>query len=269
MSGFFGFKLSEVAVVAILLVAVLPVAKAAKANNFLPVIFGLLTYAGLTTVRSLSLGFRTLITLLVTLIFVPTPFRGRRVWEGFENGDEDEAAAAASDNEMKGPTEKREEEENFEDMPQEAQEVQEAQEAHEEPEEKRDEENFEDAESPENETEKITEMMKNMKDKEGGPAPSNIDALSQKFLGTKAKKYHLPSEKADGDHHMDVGSTFMKAYKQLKPEQVQALTTDTQKLIAVQKDLMANLNNLKPLVSDGKEIMKTFKSFFGSDPSTA
>ena len=65
---------------------------------------------------------------------------------------------------------------------------------------------------------------------------------------------------------MDVGSTFMKAYKQLKPEQVQALTTDTQKLISVQKDLMANLNNLKPLVSDGKEIMKTFKSFFGSDP---
>ena len=131
-------------------------------------------------------------------------------------------------------------------------------------EEKKEEENFENEAEEPAEEETIKEMMSNMKTE--GPAPSDIDALSSKFLGTGSKKYHLPSEKADGNHHMDVGSTFMKAYKQLKPEQVQALTTDTQKLISVQKDLMANLNNLKPLVSDGKEIMKTFKSFFGSDP---
>ena len=251
MSGFFGFKLSEVAVVAILLVAVLPVAKAAKANNILPIIFGLLTYAGLSTVRSLSLGFRILITVLVTLIFVPTPFRGRRVWEGFE----DAAMAEA-------PTEAEEE------MKKEGEQFKNADtEANEEKKEEKEEKHEEIEEPAEKET--VKEMMKNMKEEEEGPAPSDIDALSSKFLGTGSRKYHLPSEKADGDHHMDVGSTFMKAYKQLKPEQVQALTTDTQKLIAVQKDLMANLNNLKPLVSDGKEIMKTFKSFFGSDPSTA
>ena len=246
MSGFFGFKLSEVAVVAILLVAILPVAKAAKANNFLPIIFGLLTYAGLTTVQSLSLGFRVLITVLVTVIFVPTPFRGRRVWEGFEDAAEAEAEAVT---EME---EKKEEGEGFEDVAEEPQE------------EKKEEENFENEAEEPAEEETIKEMMSNMKAE--GPAPSDIDALSSKFLGTGSKKYHLPSEKADGNHHMDVGSTFMKAYKQLKPEQVQALTTDTQKLISVQKDLMANLNNLKPLVSDGKEIMKTFKRFFGSDP---
>jgi len=254
MSGFFGFKLSEVATLAILLVAILPVAKAAKANNILPIIAGLLTYAGLTTVRSLSLGFRVLITVLITLIFVPTPFRGHRVWEGFED-----AAEAVTEMEEKKEEKMGEkmgekmEGEGFED-------------ATEEVEEKKDGENFENEdESAKEET--IKEMMSNIK--EEGPAPSDIDALSSKFLGTGSKKYHLPSEKADGDHHMDVGSTFMKAYKQLKPEQVQALTTDTQKLISVQKDLMANLNNLKPLVSDGKEIMKTFKSFFGSDPSSA
>jgi hypothetical protein len=249
MSGFFGFKLSEVATLAILLVAILPVAKAAKANNFLPIIAGLLTYAGLTTVRSLSLGFRVLITVLITLIFVPTPFRGHRVWEGFEDAAEatteeptKEKPAKEQPAEEQPAEEKKEEGEGFEDA---AEEV-----------------------SEEEKPEMLKEMMKNMKE-DDGPAPSDIDALSSKFLGTGSKKYHLPSEKADGDHHMDVGSTFMKAYKQLKPEQVQALTTDTQKLISVQKDLMANLNNLKPLVSDGKEIMKTFKSFFGSDPSTA
>jgi hypothetical protein len=245
MSGFFGFKLSEVAVIVILLVAILPVAKAAKANNFLPIIFGLLTYAGLTTVHSLSLGFRVLITVLVTVIFVPTPFRGRRVWEGFEDAAEAEAVTEMEE-------EKKEEGEGFEDAAEEPQE------------EKKEEENFENEAEEPAEEETIKEMMSNMKAE--GPAPSDIDALSSKFLGTGSKKYHLPSEKADGNHHMDVGSTFMKAYKQLKPEQVQALTTDTQKLISVQKDLMANLNNLKPLVSDGKEIMKTFKSFFGSDP---
>jgi hypothetical protein len=247
MSGFFGFKLSEVAVVAILLVAVLPVAKAAKANNFLPIIAGLLTYAALSTVRSLSLGFRILITVLVAVIFVPTPFRGRRGWEGFEDAAEATTQKPAKEEPAKEePAEEKKEGEGFENAA---------------------EEKSEEA-SEEEKPEMLKEMMKNMKE-DDGPAPSDIDALSSKFLGTGSKKYHLPSEKADGDHHMDVGSTFMKAYKQLKPEQVQALTTDTQKLISVQKDLMANLNNLKPLVSDGKEIMKTFKSFFGSEPSTA
>jgi outer membrane biosynthesis protein TonB len=247
MSGFFGFKLSEVAVVAILLVAVLPVAKAAKANNFLPIIAGLLTYAALSTVRSLSLGFRILITVLVAVIFVPTPFRGRRVWEGFEDAAEATTQEPAKEEPAKEePAEEKKEGEGFENAAQ---------------------EKSEEA-SEEEKPEMLKEMMKNMKE-DDGPAPSDIDALSSKFLGTGSKKYHLPSEKADGDHHMDVGSTFMKAYKQLKPEQVQALTTDTQKLISVQKDLMANLNNLKPLVSDGKEIMKTFKSFFGSEPSSA
>jgi hypothetical protein len=139
------------------------------------------------------------------------------------------------------------------------------------------------AENTEEVKEEVTEEMEDIEEEteepmenKSEPAPSDIDALSAKFLGTKpkektkaTKKYRLPSEKADGDHHMDAGSTFMKAYNQLKPEQVKALTTDTQKLISVQKDLMANLNNLKPLVSDGKEIMKTFKSFFGSDPTSS
>ena len=245
MSGFFGFKLSEVAVVAILLVAVLPVAKAAKANNFLPIIFGLLTYAGLTTVRSLSLGFRTLITLLVTLIFVPTPFRGRRMWEGFED--------------MEAAEEEKKEGEGFEDA------------AEEEQEEKKTMEAMED--EPKEDVPPMPEQVEKMKNPSDADSDdreaSNIDALMAKHAGTVSKKYRLPSEKEDGAHHMDVGTTFMNAYKKLKPDQIKNLTTDTQKLIMVQKDLMANLNNLKPLVSDGKEIMKTFKSFFGSDPTSA
>jgi hypothetical protein len=244
MSGFFGYKLSEVAVLVILLVAIIPIAKSAAAFNFLPIILGLLAYLTLSTVRGVSLGLRILVSLLVAVIFVPRRFRGRRVWENFEDtAPLTESTTAPSLMPPSSPPEGENNEEEFKEKIEE-----------------------------EKEEEETEEPMGNESEE---PSPSDIDALSAKFLGTKpkektaTKKYRLPSEKEDGKHHMDAGSTFMKAYNQLKPEQVAALTTDTQKLISVQKDLMANLNNLKPLVSDGKEIMKTFKSFFGSDPTSS
>ena len=249
MSGFFGYKLSEVAVLVILLVAVIPVAKSAAAFNFLPIVSGLLTYLTLSTVRRVSLGLRILISVLIAMIFVPRQFRGKRVWENFE----DPGTSLLPPTETPEVVEQMKNTQGAEGAAEEGA--------------------AEEGAEGEGEEEKTVEAMEN----ESEPAPSDIDALSAKFLGTKpkakaakpAKKYRLPSEKADGEHHMDAGSTFMKAYNQLKPEQVAALTTDTQKLISVQKDLMANLNNLKPLVSDGKEIMKTFKSFFGSDPTSS
>jgi len=244
MSGFFGYKLSEVAVLVILLVAIIPITKSAAAFNFLPIILGLLAYLTLSTVRGVSLGLRILISVLIAMIFVPRRFRGRRFYENFE--DTAPLTESTTEISLTPPTSPPQGAENAEEVKEEVK------------------EEMEDVESEE------------AMDNESEPAPSDIDALSAKFLGTKpkesskaTKKYRLPSEKADGDHHMDAGSTFMKAYNQLKPEQVKALTTDTQKLISVQKDLMANLNNLKPLVSDGKEIMKTFKSFFGSDPTSS
>ena len=246
MSGFFGYKLSEVAVLVILLVAVIPVAKSAAAFNFLPIVSGLLTYLTLSTVRGVSLGLRILISVLIAVIFVPRRFRGRRMYENFE--DTAPLEESTTEVSLTPPTTLPAGEVNNEEVKEEMEDIE----------------------------EEVEEPMEN----ESEPAPSDIDTLSAKFLGTKpqpkekekskaTKKYRLPSEKADGNHHMDAGSTFMKAYNQLKPEQVAALTTDTQKLISVQKDLMANLNNLKPLVSDGKEIMKTFKSFFGSDPTSS
>jgi len=243
MSGFFGYKLSEVATVAVMLLAFIPVAKSAAAFNFLPIIGCLLTFATLSTVRRLTFGLKIFLSLFVAMILVPTPFRGRRVWENFENENEDEK-------------EKEEKEPNpAVDNPS--------------GDEGNDGKGDKNTETSQPDLPAVPQMeaMKNPEDEEG-PEPADIEKLSAKFLGTKSKKYRLPSEKEDGEHHMDTGTTFMNAYKKLKPEQIQSLTNDTQKLITVQKDLMANLNNLKPLVSDGKEIMKTFKSFFGSEPSS-
>jgi hypothetical protein len=241
MSGFFGYKLSEVATVAVMLLAFIPVAKSAASFNFLPIIGCLLTFATLSTVRRLTFGLKIFLSLFVAMILVPTPFRGRRVWENFENEDEKEKEEKEPNPAVDNPS----------------------------AEEGNDGKGDKNTETSQPDLPAVPQMeaMKNPKDEEG-PEPADIEKLSAKFLGTKIKKYRLPSEKEDGAHHMDTGTTFMNAYKKLKPEQIQSLTNDTQKLITVQKDLMANLNNLKPLVSDGKEIMKTFKSFFGSEPSS-
>ena len=56
----------------------------------------------------------------------------------------------------------------------------------------------------------------------------------------------------------------MNAYKSLKPEQVAAMTKDTQELMNTQKQLMGTLQTLKPLIQDGKEMMGMFQSYFGA-----
>jgi hypothetical protein len=93
------------------------------------------------------------------------------------------------------------------------------------------------------------------------PAPDNGERAEFLELG---KKYKIPSEGDDADFHLDAGSTFMNAYKSLKPDQLASMTKDTQDLMQTQKQLMSTLQTLKPLILDGKEMMNTFQSYFGS-----
>lgn len=93
------------------------------------------------------------------------------------------------------------------------------------------------------------------------PPPDHADRPAEMFeLG---KKYKGPSEEGDGEFHLDAGTTFLNAYKALKPDQVAAMTKDTQELMQTQKQLMSTLQTLKPLISDGKEMMDMFQSYFG------
>jgi hypothetical protein len=90
--------------------------------------------------------------------------------------------------------------------------------------------------------------------------PDNADRKEPLELG---KPYKLPSESDDKGFHLDSGTTFMNAYKALKPEQIMAMTKDTQELMATQKNLMSTLEALKPMLSDGQNMMNMFGSFFG------
>ena len=92
--------------------------------------------------------------------------------------------------------------------------------------------------------------------------PDNTDRKEPLELG---KAYKLPSESDDKGFHLDSGTTFMNAYKALKPEQIAAMTKDTQELLATQKSLMNMLDSMKPLLSDGQNMMNMFGSYFGKN----
>ena len=96
--------------------------------------------------------------------------------------------------------------------------------------------------------------------KKAAPPPDNGERAEMFELG---KKYKGPGEDDDGEFHLDAGTTFLNAYKALKPDQVAAMTKDTQDLMQTQKQLMSTLQTLKPLISDGKEMMDMFQSYFG------
>jgi hypothetical protein len=92
-------------------------------------------------------------------------------------------------------------------------------------------------------------------------APNNGERAEFFELG---KKYKGPSEEDDADFHLDAGTTFMNAYKSLKPEQIASMTKDTQELMQTQRQLMSTLSTLKPLIQDGKQMMDMFQSYFGN-----
>jgi hypothetical protein len=72
----------------------------------------------------------------------------------------------------------------------------------------------------------------------------------------------LPEE-SKGGFHIDQGTTVLNALNALKPDEVKRMSEDTQKLIDTQKSLMMMLGTMKPMLSDGKQLIDTFQQMFG------
>ena len=111
--------------------------------------------------------------------------------------------------------------------------------------------------------------------KSGTPAPTEEAEVEEPSKPVAAKKDvsikdmpqqfklgEIPSQVKNGPH-IDAGSTLMKAIEGLKPDQINAMTKDTQQLIDTQKSLMGMLGTMKPMMKDGKELMETFQQMFG------
>jgi hypothetical protein len=68
-----------------------------------------------------------------------------------------------------------------------------------------------------------------------------------------------------GDNRLDLGTSFLEAYKNLDKDQIETMAGDTRDLIETQKTLMSTLETLAPVVKEGKSIIDTFKGYF--DPT--
>jgi hypothetical protein len=104
----------------------------------------------------------------------------------------------------------------------------------------------------------------------GGAAPQPAaGAISSGFRSGGGKEpeglFKLGSipEDTKGGFHIDQGTTVMNALNALKPDQIQQMSADTQKLIDTQKSLMGMLSTVKPMMQDGKQMMDTFQEMFG------
>ena len=96
-------------------------------------------------------------------------------------------------------------------------------------------------------------------------APTGDKVANQEFNSATNQLFKvgmLPSENKDGPM-LDSGSTLLKAMESFKPDQINAMTTDTKKLIETQKGLMDMLNQMRPVLADGKELLQTFSGMFG------
>ena len=98
----------------------------------------------------------------------------------------------------------------------------------------------------------ITEGMTDKKNK----------TKKKKKSKTKEQKKDEDEDEDDEKDHIDIGSTFMKAYKSLTPDAIEGMSKDTRSLINTQKKLVSTIEHLGPTLKEGKKVLDTFKNYF-------
>jgi len=118
-------------------------------------------------------------------------------------------------------------------------------------------EGYEDVKNEKNET--PAPVGKEEKESKASGSGEKVDMTT---MAMPFKLGEIPSQVKNGPH-IDAGSTLMQAIKGLNPDQINAMTKDTQQLIETQKSLMGMLGSMKPMLNDGKQLMETFEQMFG------
>lgn len=86
------------------------------------------------------------------------------------------------------------------------------------------------------------------------------------FQGGQASLFKLgemPSESKEGPH-VDVAATMQNALSALNPDQMAAMTRESQSLMETQKNLMSMLQSMRPVLQDGRQLLDTFGGIFGN-----
>jgi hypothetical protein len=101
--------------------------------------------------------------------------------------------------------------------------------------------------------------------KEGNNGVKAVSAEEFKSAtGGLFKLGEMPSEHKDGPH-LDAGKTIMQAMSTFDPNTISSMTSDTKKLLETQKSLMSMLNQMRPVLADGRELLSTFSGMFGGN----
>jgi hypothetical protein len=107
---------------------------------------------------------------------------------------------------------------------------------------------------------KVTETVKEADKKK-------TDVSTEEFksaTGGLFKLGEMPSENKDGPH-LDAGKTIMQSMASFDPKAISSMTDDTKKLLETQKSLMSMLNQMRPVLADGRELLSTFSGMFGGN----
>lgn len=76
-----------------------------------------------------------------------------------------------------------------------------------------------------------------------------------------------PAEEEDAEEDeelfVDAGSTFLKAYKNLSPEAMKAMSSQTKELMSTQKALLETLSTFGPVMKETMGVMDNFKGLMG------
>jgi hypothetical protein len=94
-----------------------------------------------------------------------------------------------------------------------------------------------------------------------GAAASTADGFTNSASLFQLGK--LPSESALGPH-VDIASTMNNALSALQPEQMAAMTAESNSLVETQKNLMNMLQTMRPVLQDGRQLLDTFSGSFGN-----
>jgi hypothetical protein len=89
--------------------------------------------------------------------------------------------------------------------------------------------------------------------------------VKEAFVNDDVTDDNMEDSDMEDEYELDTKGSFYENYKSLTPKQIEGLNTDTKDLISTQKQLIETLKNMAPALKDGKQVLDTFKNYFGSD----
>mgnify|MGYP001439809358 FL=1 len=91
---------------------------------------------------------------------------------------------------------------------------------------------------------------------------TTLEGFKNKSRRKRKKIETFDDDDEVNESYIDLGSSFLEAYKSLTPKQLAKMSNDTKSLLGQQKQLIETLDNIGPVLKSGKHILEQFKHYF-------